>query len=80
MISVLFTAGRLLGRPTLCNRALSLAASMIERASARGRYTLGLPSAGQLESRGLFQGTAGIGYALLRLARPDLVPDVLLFE
>ena len=31
-------------------------------------------------SPGLFQGSAGIGYALLRLARPDLVPSVLLWE
>ena len=31
-------------------------------------------------SPGLFQGTAGIGYELLRLARPDLVPSVLLWD
>ena len=30
------------------------------------------------DSRRLFQGLAGIGYTLLRLARPDIVPDVLL--
>lgn len=29
---------------------------------------------------GFFQGTAGIGYELLRLAYPDLLPSVLLFE
>jgi len=28
----------------------------------------------------LFQGTAGLGYALLRLAHPDLLPCVLLWE
>jgi lantibiotic modifying enzyme len=29
---------------------------------------------------GFFQGMAGIGYALLRLAHPDLLPSVLLWE
>jgi lantibiotic modifying enzyme len=30
-------------------------------------------------SPGLFQGAAGIGYELLRLADPERVPSVLLF-
>jgi lantibiotic modifying enzyme len=29
---------------------------------------------------GLFQGAAGIGYALLRLAMPDMIPEILLWE
>ena len=33
-----------------------------------------------VEQPGLFLGLAGIGYGLLRLARPDLVPSVLAFE
>ena len=31
----------------------------------------------QVDNPGFFQGTAGIGYELLRMARPDLLPSVL---
>jgi lantibiotic modifying enzyme len=34
----------------------------------------------QLDNPGFFQGTAGIGYELLRMVRPDLLPSVLLWE
>jgi type 2 lantibiotic biosynthesis protein LanM len=38
----------------------------------------GLPKG--IETPGLFMGISGIGYQLLRLARPDAVPSVLTFE
>jgi lantibiotic modifying enzyme len=34
----------------------------------------------QVDNPSFFQGTAGIGYELLRMARPDLLPSVLLWE
>jgi lantibiotic modifying enzyme len=34
----------------------------------------------QVDNPGFFQGKAGIGYELLRMARPDLLPSVLLWE
>jgi type 2 lantibiotic biosynthesis protein LanM len=77
VLNVLWTAGESLSRPELCDRAISIANQTVERA-ANGGYLLGLPPAGQLRCCGVFQGLAGIGYTLLRLARPDLVPDVLL--
>ena len=78
VLNVLWTAGRSLSRPELCDRAISIANQTVERAANGGGYLLGLQPAGQLRYCGLFQGLAGIGYTLLRLARPDLVPDVLL--
>lgn len=33
-----------------------------------------------MHSPGFFQGAAGIGYELLRLAHPDHLPSVLLWE
>jgi class II lanthipeptide synthase len=78
VVNVLWTAGMFLRRPELCDRAISIANQTVESAANGRGYLLGLPPAGQLCCCGLFQGLAGIGYTLLRLARPDLVPDVLL--
>ena len=78
MVDVLATSARLLGRHELLNRATSIAWRTIWRSREKGEYRLGLPSAGQLRSPGLFQGLSGIGYTLLRLARPGSLPDVLL--
>ena len=78
VLNVLWTAGKSLGRPELCDRAMSIANQTVERAANGHGYLLGRPPAGQLRCCGLFQGLAGIGYTLLRLARPDIVPDVLL--
>ena len=66
--------------PELCERAKLLAWHIVSRARNRGGYVLGLPSVGQLKCCGLFQGLAGIGYTLLRLARPDLLPELLLLR
>jgi type 2 lantibiotic biosynthesis protein LanM len=77
---ILLTAARRLGRPDLAGDALARATVVVQRARASGRYLLlpGLP--GEVYSPGFFQGTAGIGYMLLRLARPDRLPAVLLWE
>ena len=80
MVDALATAARLLGRHELLKRATSLAWRTIWRSRERGEYRLGLPSAGQLRSPGLFLGVSGIGYTLLRLARPAVLPDVLLLR
>jgi type 2 lantibiotic biosynthesis protein LanM len=53
------------------------AASVVARAASSGGYRL-FAAAGSYNP-GFFTGTAGIGYQLLRLARPDL-PSVLLWE
>jgi lantibiotic modifying enzyme len=77
---LLLSAGRRLHRPELVDEAGRFAATVVGRATARDGYRVvgrlprgvGCPS--------FFQGTAGIGYHLLRLAEPDLVPSVLVWE
>ena len=48
-------------------------------AHARGHWRGGVPGH-DVGSQGLLLGTAGVGYGLLRLARPDRVPSILCLE
>ncbi|MEP6621534.1 MAG: type 2 lanthipeptide synthetase LanM family protein [bacterium] len=59
------------GRPELIATARREAAALIKRAAARGGYDTGWPIARRWEP-GLFHGTAGIGYTMLRLVEPSL--------
>jgi lantibiotic modifying enzyme len=52
--------------------------NLIHRAEARGGFYL-FPDK-NLFNPGFFQGLSGIGYALLRLAKPDRYPNVLLWQ
>jgi lantibiotic modifying enzyme len=72
-VEILNTAGRLLGRPELVRQARALAGRVLQRAADRG-----LSLDASLSS--LFRGAAGVGYSLLRLARPDRLPCLLLLE
>src|SRR5262249_1496538 len=80
VVDILVSAGCILRRKDLLDQASSFAGKVVAEADARGGYALGLPSAGRLRCRGLFQGLAGIGHTLLRLVRPDIVPEVLLLR
>jgi len=68
------------GRPDLSEKARVLARALLVRARDDGGFRLlaGLPPGSG--GPGFFQGTSGIGYALLRLARPRLFPSVLMTE
>jgi type 2 lantibiotic biosynthesis protein LanM len=76
---LLLSAGRDLGRPQLVEEAGRFAATVVRRAQASDGYKVmgrlprgvGCPS--------FYQGTAGIGYHLLRQAHPGLVPSVLVW-
>ena len=59
--------------------AIAYATRVRQEAHVRGHWRSGVPGhdVGKL---GLFMGTAGIAYALLRFARPDIVPSVLYLE
>jgi type 2 lantibiotic biosynthesis protein LanM len=74
-LELLLQAARHLGRPDLEARAYRLAAGVLGSIEKHG-YLPGLPVGAELP--GLMMGLAGIGYGLLRLARPDAVPAVLL--
>ncbi len=77
----LLTASRRLSRPELLEAARAWAAGIVARAAQHGGYTLSLhTSPPQWLAPGFFQGLAGVGYELLRLAYPDDLPAVLLWE
>src|SRR5436305_2153016 len=74
----LLTAGLRLSRPGLTALAREQATSALVRAHARGGF-LWLGGDDSINP-GLFQGIAGIGYQLLRLAEPAVIPSVLLWS
>ncbi|HEX9944658.1 MAG TPA: lanthionine synthetase LanC family protein [Thermoanaerobaculia bacterium] len=79
-IEVLLEASRRLQAPDLLATARSLAVRVALRAQEVGRYELSAARGSGEYSPALFQGEAGIGYTLLRLARPESLPCLLLLE
>jgi len=78
---LLLTASSQLSRPDLLEIARGWASWVVNRAKRVGGYTLRLsPQLDHAYSPGFFQGTAGVGYQLLRLAYPSQLPSVLLWE
>ncbi|MBE9036790.1 type 2 lanthipeptide synthetase LanM family protein [aff. Roholtiella sp. LEGE 12411] len=76
-IEFLFTAGRKLNRPELIETAMGQAAQVVARAKQKGGFDYGSILTFH---PGFFPGASGIGYELLRLAYPDQLPSVLLWE
>lgn len=62
---------------TATAQARTLAAAAVERKQEAGGYRV---PCGGIYNPALFLGTAGIGYALLRLLAPDELPSLLRFE
>ena len=79
-LEVLLLAAQKLARPELQELALQKAAWVVARAKQTGAYQLSANLPSHLLSPSFFQGTAGIGYELLRLAYPEVLPSVLLLE
>jgi lantibiotic modifying enzyme len=77
---VLSVAAAALGDPAQHRAARALGRRVLARAAARGGFALLDPDAAQGSDLGLFSGLAGIGYALLRLARPAALPSPLCLE
>ncbi|HEX2282264.1 MAG TPA: lanthionine synthetase LanC family protein, partial [Thermomicrobiales bacterium] len=77
---VLLQASQRLARPELREAALHLAAQVVRRAERGGHYRLQADLPEGVFSPSFFQGTAGIGYGLLRLAYPDRLPSPLMWE
>ena len=76
----MLAAGLRLSRPDLIEAAGMRAAQVVARAEQTGGFPLHPLLPRSVYQPGFFQGTAGIGYALLRLAYPALLPSVLLWE
>ncbi|MDQ6831166.1 MAG: hypothetical protein M3081_20065, partial [Gemmatimonadota bacterium] len=76
MTDLLLTAGERLHRPELVARAKAICFSVMNERRARGRT--GVTPVALASPPGLFNGSAGVGYQLLRLAAPKAVPSVLL--
>jgi lantibiotic modifying enzyme len=62
----------------LLDDAKRRAARLCRRASSDGGFGLTAEAATNVQHASLFRGVSGIGYEVLRLARPDIVPNVLL--
>ncbi len=81
LVDTLFAAGEALARPDLASAAQARLGAVLRRARLLGGFRL---RGGEEENAGVlpgfFRGHAGIGYTLLRLARPGLLPNVLAFE
>jgi type 2 lantibiotic biosynthesis protein LanM len=77
---LLLSAGQRLARPELEEAARANAWRAVSRAERTGGFVLHPMLPRQVDNPGFFQGTAGIGYQFLRLARPNLLPSVLLWE
>jgi lantibiotic modifying enzyme len=56
------------------------AGAVLRRAAENNRYALAAQVPGVTDSFSLFQGIAGIGYQLLRVADPARLPCVLLWN
>jgi type 2 lantibiotic biosynthesis protein LanM len=77
---LLLTAAERLQRPQLLAQATHWIEQIVARAAQRGRYLLDPSLPSWVVQPALFQGTAGIGYTLLRLAHPARLPAALLWE
>lgn len=79
-VETLFFASRVLNDPELERTALKHTSYIIERFGKTGQFKLFHQASGELFHPGFFQGLSGIGYEFLRLAFPDKLPSVLIFE
>jgi lantibiotic modifying enzyme len=79
-LELLVAASQRLGQPQLLEMARQWASVLVHRASQRGGFRLLAQLPRQAYNPGLFQGIAGIGYELLRVAFPEQIPSVLLWE
>lgn len=79
-VEVLHSLSRRLGDSGLLEIARRLASQVVARAEQTGGYRLTSARGRDLFDPSLFQGAAGIGYTLLRLADPEALPCLLLME
>jgi lantibiotic modifying enzyme len=76
-LELLLEASRTLGEPRWAEELKSKASTTLASIEEHG-FLCGIPLL--VETPGLMDGLAGIGYGMLRLAHPERVPSVLLLE
>jgi lantibiotic modifying enzyme len=79
-IELLLSAGLRWGDSSLLAAAHTRASAMVRRSRASGHYRLSTSPATYVYDPALFRGMAGIGYGLLRLGHPELLPSFLSME
>jgi type 2 lantibiotic biosynthesis protein LanM len=77
---LLLVAGRRLDRPDLVDAAGVRVDRVARRARAAGGFSLHTTLSRRVHMPGFFMGTSGIGYQLLRVEHPEVLPSVLLWE
>ena len=77
-VELLLQAEKSLAQSHCGDRARALASEIVNDANKRGHYRLGLRNHDLVPS--FHTGMAGVGYQLLRLAKGDEIPSVLLWE
>jgi type 2 lantibiotic biosynthesis protein LanM len=78
LMDTLCAAGQRFPQDQWSRKALQLAARTIARSHKRGNFNIAFHNG--FFNPSLFQGTAGVGYQLLRLADPAKIPSVLLLN
>lgn len=79
-IEMLLVASKQLSHPELLETANNRATQVLSRANQIGYFQLLPHLPADVYSFGFCQGIAGIGYELLRLSCPDLLPSILLWQ
>jgi lantibiotic modifying enzyme len=77
---VLLAGGLQLGRPELVLAARQRASMALHTARQNGHFRIFYTLPNSLHNPGFFAGTTGIGYEMLRLAFPEMLPSVLRLE
>ncbi|MDQ1638481.1 MAG: hypothetical protein QOF62_1820 [Pyrinomonadaceae bacterium] len=82
LVEILLVGSTILERPQLCQNAIQHASNLCRREQRVGSFRLlgRTPRAQRFFSPTFFQGMAGIGYTLLRLSYPEVLPSITLFE
>jgi type 2 lantibiotic biosynthesis protein LanM len=79
-VEVLLVGAQRYSRSDWYQTACQNATNIVAKAKRTGAYQLFPNLPNSVFNPGFFQGTAGIGYQLLRLAQPDRLPSILLWE
>ena len=79
-IETLLVASQTFNRQELYEFVLQATTTLVRQAQSKGRFNFNSSSVPAIYNPGFFHGTSGIGYQLLRIAYPHLLPSILLWE